>query len=148
MLRCFAVRDDRAPQIGVQHLMELLVGRLLEQGEREHARIVDEDVQPSERRESFGTQMLHLADNGDIRLNRERVAVCGLDIGDDSLGAWSVTREVHDDGGAGGRHRLRDAGSDALAAPVTSATLAVRERVIGVSSRTRFAVRRSSPLPP
>ena len=39
--------------------------------------------------------------------------VC-LDIGDDALCAWSVTREVHDDVGTGGCHRLRDAGSNAL----------------------------------
>ena len=94
--------------------MELLVGRLLERGEREHARIVDEDVKRSERRDCFGKQMLHLGDNGDIRLSRERVAACGLDIGDDALCAWSVAGEVHDDGGTGGCHRLRDAGSDAL----------------------------------
>ena len=90
------------------------VGCLLERGEREHARIVDEDVERPERRDCFGTQMLHLGDDGDIRLNRERVAACGLDIGDDALCAWSVTREGHDDGGTGGCHRLRDAGSNAL----------------------------------
>ena len=57
--------------------------------------------------------MLHLGDDGDIRLNRERVASCGLDVGDDALCAWSVSREVHDDRGTGGCHRLRDAGSNA-----------------------------------
>ncbi len=102
MLHGFAARDNRAPQIGVKNLVELLVGRLLEHGERKHARIVDEDVERSERLDCFGKQMLYLGDNGDIRLNRERVAACGLDIGDDVLGAWSVTGEVHDDRGTGG----------------------------------------------
>ena len=46
--------------------------------------------------------MLHLGDNGDIRLNREGVAAGGPDIGDDALCAWSVTGEVHDDGGTSG----------------------------------------------
>ena len=88
---------------------------LLERGEREHARIVDEDVERPERRHCFGKQPLHLGDDGDIRLNRDRVAACGLDIGDDAPCTWSVSREVHDDGGTRGCHRLRDAGSNALA---------------------------------
>jgi hypothetical protein len=63
MLHCFAARDSRAPQIAVKHLLELLVGRLLERGEGEHPGIVYEDVEPSERRDRFGKQMLHLGDN-------------------------------------------------------------------------------------
>ena len=51
-----AAHDNRAPQIGVQHRVEVRVGRLLERGEGEHARIVDEDVEPSERRDRCGTQ--------------------------------------------------------------------------------------------
>jgi hypothetical protein len=79
--------------------VELLVGRLLERGKGEHARIVDEDVERPERRDCLGKQPLHLGDNGDIRLNRECLAACGVDLGDDALCASSVTGEVHDDGG-------------------------------------------------
>ena len=74
MLQGCAARDNRARQIGVQRRVEVRVGRLLERGEGEHARIVDEDVEPSERRDRFGTPMLHLGDHGDIRLNRASVA--------------------------------------------------------------------------
>ncbi len=58
--------------------------------------------------------MLHLGDDGGIRLNRERVAACRLYLGDDALCTVSVTDIVDDDGGTSGRHRLGDAGSDAL----------------------------------
>jgi hypothetical protein len=53
-------------------------------------------------RDGFGKQPLHLGDNGDIRLNRERLAACGVDLGDGALCARSVTGEVHDDGGTSG----------------------------------------------
>ena len=43
-----------------------------------------------------------------------REQLIGQLLGDDALGAWSVTREVYDDGGTGRCHRLRDAGTDAL----------------------------------
>ena len=113
--------------------MELLVGRLLERGEREHARIVDEDVERPERRDCFGKQPLDLGANGDIRLNRERLAACGL--------ISATTRS------APGRSLAKFTTTEApaaaiafampapmpLAAPVTSATLPVRERVISVS---------------
>jgi len=55
---------------GVEHLVKLLVGRLLD----------------------------YLGDNGDIRWSRERVAACGLDIGDDALGGWSVTAQLYRSG--------------------------------------------------
>jgi hypothetical protein len=58
--------------------------------------------------------MLHIGDDGDIRLNCEGVAARGLDIGDDALRAGSVSRTVHDDRGTGGRHCFRDASCDAF----------------------------------
>jgi hypothetical protein len=141
MLQCFAARDNRAPQIGVEDLVELVVGRLLEQGEREHARIVDDDVERPERCDCFGTQMLHLGDIGDIRLNRARVAACGPDTGDDrSAPGRSVAKFTTTEAPAAAIAFAMPAPMP-LAAPVTSATLPVKERVIGVPARTRFGVR-------
>jgi hypothetical protein len=89
--------------------------------------IADEDVNRSERRDSIGKQTLDLGDNGDIRLSRERVAACGLDFGDDALGAWSATREVTTTEVPAAAIAFAMPAPMPLAAPVTSATLPARE---------------------
>ena len=51
-------------------------------------------------------------------------------------------------GGTGSGHHLHDAGTDALGRAGDDRNLTGQERVISGSPRTRFAVRRSSPLRP
>ena len=58
--------------------------------------------------------MLHLRDDGDIRLNCEGVPARGLDPGDDAIRADSARPKVCDDRGTGGGHRFRDASSNAF----------------------------------
>ena len=72
--------------------------------------------------------MLDLGDNGDIRLSRERVAACGLDIGDDgSAPGRSLAKFTTTEAPAAAIAFAMPAPMP-LAAPVTSTTSPFRER--------------------
>ena len=115
--RCFdgGLRgEQKAEDVDVEDLVELLFGDGLDGGELVDAGVVDENVETAEVLDGRVDDALGFGGLGDVAADGDGLATGGGDGGDDGFGAGLAGGVVDDDGCAFGGERLGDGGADTL----------------------------------
>ena len=107
--------EEHAGQVDAEHGVPLLEGHLGEGGIALEPGVADQDVDATPGPEHLGQHGLDLGLPGNVGANGAGLGAAGLEVVDDPRGGVGVAGVVHDDVGAGGGQRPRDALADARA---------------------------------
>jgi hypothetical protein len=116
--------EDRL-QVDVEDAVPVLLGHVPERRAALDARVVDEHVEPAERRGALRHEAADLRDLADVRPDEVRAPPHRPDLRGDAARRLGAAVVVHDDVGALAREPQRDGATDAAAAPRDEGRLAL-----------------------